>query len=119
MRAFFAAPRRRRAARPALAGTQSEPLVSADEDDDDEAATRAGRQADAAGRLCPSCRAPQAGDEGDARAAGAADSRLQQLVAAAVLTSPKLTESEVEAFAKMGNVTRRSAARSSGRTGRG
>ena len=50
-------------------------------------------------------RAPETGDQGHARAACPAHSRFQPHRRDGRADSPKLTESEVEAFAKMGNVS--------------
>ena len=118
MRDFFAA----RGTRPAeqAASTADVPLVesaaaAADEpaDDADEAD---GAQVLASLPIIQRMKLAMKGTQGAARAA---HSRLEQLVAAAVLSSPKLTETEVEAFAKMAQRVRGRAAHHRRRTARG
>jgi hypothetical protein len=130
LRAFFAA----RAA-PSISEAAPEPVAPDDEDaakaaPEEDAANAAAPDKDAANAAAPdkdaaNAAAPDDEDPGDPRlvstlpiaarlklaSKGTREQRAQlirdsnRIVATAVLTSPKLTESEVEAFAKMGNVS--------------
>jgi hypothetical protein len=120
LRAFFAA-------RAAQSSAEAAPEPAAPDDED---AAKAAPEEDAANAAAPdkdaaNAPAPDNEDPGDPRlvstlpiaarlklaSKGTREQRAQlirdsnRIVATAVLTSPKLTESEVEAFAKMGNVS--------------
>jgi hypothetical protein len=110
MKTFFAA--RGIAAAPVPSGDASEPLVQSDDEDDedddldDEDTTDAGK--DAAPRILSGLSVKK---KMKLAFKGSREQRAQlirdpnKIVAAAVLSSPKLTEAEVEAFCKMGNVS--------------
>ena len=67
--------------------------------------TDGGRGRPQAGVDAADRRASEAGDQGTREQRSQLIRDSNRIVATAVLTSPKLTESEVEAFAKMGNVS--------------
>jgi hypothetical protein len=102
MKAFFAG---RGVVAPPSGATESlEPLIQADEDDDEEPAMEPD------GRPTPLANLPVK-TKLKLASKGTREQRSQlirdpsKLVAAAVLSSPKLTDAEVEAFAKMQNVS--------------